>query len=89
LRFLGFNYLKICGTIKITNRSTEIRKHIRNLKLRLQIMAVEESVVTERRTKRVIRDAYFGTLASKADTERRSNARSKSERAVDPDERVP
>jgi hypothetical protein len=34
-------------------------------------MAVEENAVTERRTKRVILVAYFGTLASKADTERR------------------
>jgi hypothetical protein len=34
-------------------------------------MVAEENAVTERRTKRVILDVYFGTLASKADTERR------------------
>ena len=54
-----------------------------------QTTAAVGRVVMAKRQKCVIRAAGSGTPALRADTERRRNARSKSERAVDPDERVP
>lgn len=70
-------------------RRNAIRKHISVLKPHLQITAVGSYASMEIKQRCVIRVAGSGIPASRVSTERRSNARSKSERAVDPDERVP
>ena len=62
---------------------------IKDLKLRRPTTVAGGSAAMETRQRCVIRVAGSGIPASRADTERRRNAWSKSERAVDPDERVP
>lgn len=66
-----------------------IRKHMNDSKHRRPTTAVGRSAAMEIKQRCVIRVASSGIPASRADTERRNNARSKSERAVDPDERIP
>lgn len=64
-------------------------KAYKRFKAASTITAVGNYASTEIKQRCVIRVVGSGIPASRVSTERRSNARSKSERAVDPDERVP